>query len=244
MPTVAGTIYSLNILETVYGYPAGRRQNVKLPASVTYAKGTVLGQIIGTNEVQTITLAGTGIGGTYKLTFNGATTGALPFNSTAAQVQVALQALSTIAGNNVTVTGTTPTTSGGVLTLTFINQLAYTNVPQTTADGTGLTGTSPTITAATTTSGAGSGPGAFTAYASGNTDGSQVPKGVLEYDSSTDSNGNIVTEWGGTLVYGSCYFGGYFATEELVGLDSNAVSAGGWHLVSGTVAGPGVLCIP
>ncbi|HMZ17883.1 MAG TPA: putative Ig domain-containing protein, partial [Blastocatellia bacterium] len=56
------------------------------------------------NEVQLIRLqAGSG---SYSLTFNGQTTNSLPFNATAAQIQTALNALSTIGGvgGNVTVT--------------------------------------------------------------------------------------------------------------------------------------------
>ena len=60
----------------------------------------------GTKEVQTLTKAGTITGGTFTLGFNGLSTGSLAYDATAAQVQAALNALSTIqVVGGVTVTG-------------------------------------------------------------------------------------------------------------------------------------------
>ncbi len=106
-----------------------KRINVKLPAGVAYAKGTVLGELVGANETQTLTLATSGtLGGTYTLTFAGAVTSALPFNSSAATVQTAMEGLATIGTNNISVTGSTPSTAGGSLTFTFQNALGKQNV--------------------------------------------------------------------------------------------------------------------
>lgn len=104
----------------------------------------------GTNEVQTITPGGTITGGTWNITFNGYTTSNLAYNATAAQVQAALEALPSIGTGNILVTGG-PLTSGP-FTLTFVVDLGYMDVPQITLTN-NLTGTSPTITAATTTQG-------------------------------------------------------------------------------------------
>lgn len=57
------------------------------------------------DEVQTVTITGSPTGGTFTLTFGGQTTSALNWNATAAQVQSALQALSSIGTNNALVTG-------------------------------------------------------------------------------------------------------------------------------------------
>lgn len=57
------------------------------------------------DEVQTLTITGSPTGGTFTLTFGGQTTAALNWNATAAQVQSALQALSSIGTNNALVTG-------------------------------------------------------------------------------------------------------------------------------------------
>jgi hypothetical protein len=140
-----------------YGpWSEAKRIVVKLPASVVYPKGTILGEIVGSNEVQTLTL-GTGgtLGGTYTLTFAGVTTSALAFSASAATVQTAMEALASIGVNNVAVTGTTPTTAGGVLTFTFRNALGKQNVIALTVDATSLTGTSPTAVIATGTAGSG-----------------------------------------------------------------------------------------
>jgi streptogramin lyase len=168
----------------------------------------------GGSEKQTATIAGA-TGGTFKLTFNGQTTGAtgegklaaestsitevstatgtfvvgeeisgsgikpgtkinavgagtltlsqttdasvpatkipltanLPFGAAGSStVKNALFALSTIGTNNVSVSGT--------YTVTFTGALGSTDVPQMTCDATGLTGTSPTCTVATTVQGA------------------------------------------------------------------------------------------
>ena len=94
------------------------------------------------NEVQLILLqAGSG---TYTLTFNGKTTNSLPFDATAAQIQTALNALSTIGGvgGNITVSQTViPFFNGDKQissVVSFGGTLAGSNQPlmtATTADG-------------------------------------------------------------------------------------------------------------
>jgi len=86
-------------------------------------------------------------------------------------------------------------------------------------------------------------PGTFKAYASGNSDGSQVPKCIMQYDVVADASGNITvgtvaggTDWGETFPSVPAYFSGAFRTTDLVGLDANAVTVLGGHLVSGTLA--------
>ena len=70
------------------------------------------------SAVQTLTVTATE--GKYTLTFGGKTTSELAFNSTAAQVQAALQGLSSIGSGNATVTET----SSGVYKITFAGALA------------------------------------------------------------------------------------------------------------------------
>lgn len=95
----------------------------------------------GTNAVQTVTVSATA--GTFTLTFGGATTSALAYNATAAQVQSALEALSTIGSGNVAVTGS--------YVVTFQGTLGTAPLETMTADGSSLTGT---VSVATTTTGA------------------------------------------------------------------------------------------
>jgi hypothetical protein len=89
-------------------------------------------------------------------------------------------------------------------------------------------------------------PGEFKAYASGNVDGSQVPKAVLPWDITTDASKNITVgggEFGLTSKTIPVYGSGYFKTTELVGLDANAVTVLGSHYLSGVLSN-GILCIP
>lgn len=94
-------------------------------------------------------------------------------------------------------------------------------------------------------------PGSFKAYASGNADGSQVPKAILEHDCAVDAAGNITlgptaggTEWGQTFPYASAFFSGDFATAELTGLDATALTnQPAWHLINGSLT-VGVLRLP
>lgn len=104
----------------------------------------------GADEVQTLTITGTPTGGTWTASFLGEATGNLAHNASAATVATALKALPTIGVDNVTVSGS----AGGPYTVTFVGELAKTNVPLVvTADA--LTGgTSPEVTVAQTTAGA------------------------------------------------------------------------------------------
>jgi hypothetical protein len=126
--------------------------------------GTVLARITGTglygpyagrtSEVQTVTITGGPTGGTFTLTFDGATTAAIAYNASAAAVQSALEALPSINAGDVTVTGTGP------YTVTFGGDLAGTDVAAMTASGANLTGgTSPDVTITTATGGGSTGTG-------------------------------------------------------------------------------------
>jgi hypothetical protein len=72
-----------------------------------FAKPLAHGQALGgiTIERQTITATPTVSGGTYTLTFGGATTAAIAYNATAAVVDSALEALSSIGAGGVVVAG-------------------------------------------------------------------------------------------------------------------------------------------
>jgi hypothetical protein len=85
-------------------------------------------------------------------------------------------------------------------------------------------------------------PGVYGPYASGHTDGTQTAKVIAEYSMNTDAEGNITfssTEgtfggpYGETYTTAPVFYKGTFATGDLVGLDSTAVSALG-RLIQGT----------
>jgi hypothetical protein len=118
----------------------------------------------GINDVQTVTITGGPTGGTFTLTFGGQTTSALAFNASPAAVQTALQALSTIGAGNVTVTGV----AGTSYVLTFSGQLGSALETGVTGTATSLTGGTPGINVAHTTSGAGA---TYSVAVSGSTGG-------------------------------------------------------------------------
>ena len=96
-----------------------------------------------TDENQTVRTTNA-TGGTFTLTFNGQTTAPIPFNATAAQIAAALGALSNIGAANIQATGG-PVSTANVL-VTWKGTFEEQNVATLTADGTALTGTTPTIT--------------------------------------------------------------------------------------------------
>jgi hypothetical protein len=236
MPTTASMTFGAGRVDPIKNAEDVEVENVNLKASLTYAAGTILGELVGTDEVQTVTIPTNNTGGTFTITFGGQTTSALAYNATAAQVQAALEALSTIGIGNILVT-----LAAGVYTLTFRNALGQQNVAAVTTTPS-LTGGTNTAAVATVTGGVAGTPGTYAPYASGNTDGSQIPTAVLQYACTTDASGNVSpgtstsgNEWGVTRKYASVYMAGEFLTDDLVGLDANAVTKLG-RLVQGTVA--------
>ncbi|HEX5990620.1 MAG TPA: hypothetical protein VFY75_10470 [Solirubrobacterales bacterium] len=100
------------------------------------------------SAVQTLTVTATG--GKYVLKFGGKETGELAFNSTAAEIQAALQGLSSIGAGNATVSETTP----GVFKITFAGNLANNPEPTIAAEsGAGEPLTGGTASVADTTTG-------------------------------------------------------------------------------------------
>jgi hypothetical protein len=235
MPTSPNTTYKMLRVDPVNDPEDSSAMAVNLKASLVYPAGTVLGELIGTDEVQTITIDAAG--GTFTITFGAQTTVALAWNATAAVVQAALEALSTIGIGNILVTK-----SGLVYTLVFRGALGSQNVAAVTTTATSLTGGANTAVVATTTAGVLGTPGVYGPYASGNTDGSQNPKGILKYAVATDAAGLIwqggvagVSEWGQSTKDTPMWVSGNFRTEDCVGLDTNAIGKLG-RLLYGTYA--------
>ncbi len=80
-------------------------------------------------------------------------------------------------------------------------------------------------------------PGTFGAYANANTNGTQNAAGILRYGCVVDGSGNITmgSDIGGTVKSIEYYIGGYFQTQDLVGLDAAAVQDLNGLLVQGTI---------
>lgn len=104
------------------------------------------------NAKQSFTLGGTGLGGTFKLAWEGSGwSGTIAYNASAATVKTALEALSTIGSGNIDVTGS----AGGPWTAEFIGALAGMPAPLFTKDIALLTGTGPSLTIVETQAGTG-----------------------------------------------------------------------------------------
>jgi hypothetical protein len=97
------------------------------------------------NEQVSFSIGGAPLGGSFTLSFASVTTAAIPFNASPAQVQSALEGLSTIGSGNVAVTSPTNpgggADAGGPYTVEFIGALADTNVGFMSGSATGLTPT-------------------------------------------------------------------------------------------------------
>lgn len=111
----------------------------------------------GTSEVQTLTIGGTPTGGTFKLAFDGQTSGAITWSATnntlLANIQAALDALTNIGTNGVVAAAGTLTAGIGTITLTFGANLAKLVVNTITVALNSLVGTDPTLAVTETTPG-------------------------------------------------------------------------------------------
>lgn len=111
----------------------------------------------GTSEVQTLTIGGTPTGGTFTLRFQGSTTAAITWSSTdatlVANIDAALEALSTIGTGGVTTADATLTSGIGTVTLTFAGNQAKLAVETVSVVTNAMTGTDPTVEVAETTPG-------------------------------------------------------------------------------------------
>lgn len=234
MPVSPIVTYSGDYLSPAYDLEDALSLPVNLIPNTTFAIGTVLGQVTSAvNDVQTITITATG--GTFTITYTDPVTGetgttaAIAYNANAATQQTAIN--TAIGATAVAVTGTGP------FVYTF-SGTAYAGKAQIlmTLDTSALTGGSATIAHTTT----GSPAGVWKAYASGNSDGSQTPKMLLIYPCTTDGLGHITigdgSQYGETRTDVPAYFAGTFNTADLTGLDSNAISAANWRLISGSVS--------
>jgi hypothetical protein len=143
-------------------------------------------QLGGANEQQTVTITGTPTGGTFTLTFNGATTANIAYNAAAAAVQAALEALPNIGTGQVAVSGGPG--PGTPYVVTFQNQLGRQNVNQMTAAHAFTGGTTPAIAVTTTTAGASTDSGLYV-----------VHRGlIVKKASSGGGTNNVVVPWAGS----------------------------------------------
>lgn len=233
-------------IKPAYNDSQARVENVKLPANVTYAAGTVLGELVGKDAVYSLAVSGSPTGGTFTITYGGQTSAAIAYNATALAVQQALEALSSIGVGGVLCSG--GPLPGTAATITFSNQLGKQAITSPTHTDSFTGGSSPAAAFTSTTVGSSGTPGTFAACVYTNTDGSQVPKAVLQFACATDSSGNITFggspsggEFGQTDLIAPAYFSGTFYTTDLVGMTEQLLSQLGGHYVSGSIANGGIV---
>jgi hypothetical protein len=162
----------------------------------------------------------------------------LLYNSSAAQAQTAIRALAgqtayTVTGGPWPATPLVFTAAGPFVGMPILLMSVRSNL---------LTGgANPTVTFVKTTHGRSR--GTFAPYTPGAADGSEVARGILQYEAATDSAGNIT--FGPVALEGYAgevspdapmFVEGTFDTKELVGLDAAAVAALGGRIVRGTIA--------
>lgn len=110
--------------------------------------------VAGTDEIQTLTIDATG--GTFKLAYDGYTTGAISWSATnatlIANIDAALEALANIGTGGVTTAVGTMTAGVGTATITFVSQNGKKAVATITVANNSLTGTA-TLSVAESTPG-------------------------------------------------------------------------------------------
>jgi hypothetical protein len=152
---------------TIYAVDGGRRVVVHEPDGDFVAQWGI--NVIGQDERQTVTI--NAAGGTYTLTLGANTTAPIPYDANNATVTTALQNLPGVGAGQITVSGF-PADQFDVARrpylgiVNFVGNLQGTDVPQMTANISGLTGPSttggpPTVETGTTLEGAG---GTFAGY--------------------------------------------------------------------------------
>jgi hypothetical protein len=235
--TAVITTYARNRIIPAYRPDLAVTKPCNIPPSTTIAAGTVIGQVTSAaNDVQTITDTPTITAGTFTLSGTNPITGAafttanIAYNASNAAVKAALEL---VLGAGITVTVAGGGLPGADTTLTFSGAAASRPVPLLTVNNAGLTGG--TLAVAHTTTGR----TLLTvkAYASGNSDGSQNPIGIMEQTFVSDAAGNVTVSdlSGQSQPNAMYYFGGIFDCSDLIGLDANAVTKLGGVLSAGTV---------
>ncbi len=116
-----------------------------------YQLSVIVASLSGDNEVQTVSIDSTSSGGTFKLTFDGETTGTIDYNAAAADVKTALELLTNI--NLVAVTGGPGPSTDWIVE--FQGTLAGTAVAMMVGDGALLTGGTTVVGVVETTRGGG-----------------------------------------------------------------------------------------
>jgi hypothetical protein len=130
---------------TVNPEGAATEYHFEYGTTAAYGQSTPVAALDGVNEVQSLTVTATG--GSFTLGFQGESSGAIPFDGSAGEVQAALEAIPALGVGQVAVSGE----AGGPFSIEFTGSRAGQDVPELSAEAAGLTGEEPTAIVATTT---------------------------------------------------------------------------------------------
>jgi hypothetical protein len=229
-------------LLALYDYHGAYELRVNLAPNKVYETGRILAQYAtSANDVQTLTQTGSPTSGYARVRVYHPISGAsatidIPFNASAATVLGLVQGK---LGPHFTATGGALGTAPVVLTAagSFVNMPLILFKVEALAYG---GGSSPSLAIVKTTNGRTA--GTFDYYANGGSGGLEVARGINAYECATNSggwvtHGPVAIEGYQGEVYPSvpAYFSGVFATEELKGLDADAVNDLG-RIWRGTIA--------
>lgn len=153
MPTIVSQAVADRILNAGIQGSMWVSMHTADPGATGAALATGVGRVaLALDEVQTVTITGGPTGGSFTLSYGGQTTAAIAYNATAAAVQAALEALSTIGDDEVVCAG--GPLPGTAVTVRFTAGLGHQDIAMMTADGALLTGgTTPAVTVAETVKG-------------------------------------------------------------------------------------------
>ena len=206
--------------------------NLTMPVTATTTLNDVL-TWLNTNEGTAAvdeeqTISSTATGGTFTMSFGGQTTAALNFDANFAQIDAALEALSTIGAGNVTCAGGPLGTAG--VTVTFAGTLAGQDAAMITVDNTNMTGGTASVAETTT--------GRAVQGILGNTATASLLNGQLRITDATSgySKSDLAMAYSGD---GTLTMPGYFEMltvggEEVKGVNIMVYdSQGGQHVFSG-----------
>lgn len=252
MPTSATNTFTGRSLEPFYDAEDALMINVNLPASVTLAAGTVLGEITGTPgtfkaysaanvaaPVAAATLSDSATAGTYQI---GSYWVVYTYTNGVGETTISPIATVAIGTNNhsIGVASLTPLPTGATGVKFYAATAA--DGPFYNVTPVGATGAATTIAAPPVVTSAQ--PPATNTAASAN-DGSQVAKALLKYACVTDASGNITYQGSGTAggaltflthISTPAYIAGTFSCLDLTGLDANALTNLNARLINGTIS--------
>jgi hypothetical protein len=194
------------------------------PARMELAQTLFGGGVSGASSV--FTLTGTGLGGTFTLSYGGQTTAGLAYNATAGTVQTALQGLSSVGAGNMTVGGN----AGGPWTINLAGSLANLagGILGLTVNPAGLTATGPSVaTSGTTVTFSGVTGGNWTITGGGKTTAPLAWNASAPTVVAAIVAAGLPTSYGIQYALPNCFPGVYYGFNTPYTINSSGLTGGG-----------------